>query len=161
MPEPVRDVQQRDRHGQVAHEFADQHVHHAGPEWQVQPAGQRAQRVADDRQPGQQHGLGAIALEPAEPAAAAFLGERHLGAVAEEIIECPAQRVAQGADQDGRPEHVGIGLDHGKHGRLGAERQQCGGYEADDEDGGQADAGCGDEVQQPLDGGFDHKLERW
>ena len=44
LPPPVRHVQQGHRHEDVAPELADGHIDHAGPERQVQPAGQRARQ---------------------------------------------------------------------------------------------------------------------
>ena len=122
----------------------------------MQPAGQGAQRVADARHPGQQHGLRAVLGQPVEPARFALLGKGDLGAVADPVVDHAAQRVAEGGDTDRRPEHRGIGFDDREHGRLGAERQQGRRHEGDQEDGGEPDAGGGEDFQQPEDGGLDH-----
>src|SRR6266542_6338306 len=63
-----KEPQQHTGHGHVARKFSDRHIKHAGPERQTQPAGYRAKRVADQRQPGQQTGLSPEAFEPSKRA---------------------------------------------------------------------------------------------
>src|SRR3546814_10200209 len=52
-----------------------------------------------------------------------------------------AQGIAQGRNQNNGPEHVWRDLDKTEYGGLGSQRQQGGGYQADQKDRAQADPG--------------------
>ena len=73
----------------------------------AQPAGGDAQRVADDRQPGEESGRGAVAAQQVErPRVELLLREQ----AAEEVGGHPAGGVADGGDGDGERGALGVRL---------------------------------------------------
>jgi hypothetical protein len=131
------------RFGLRCHEFPEDPQQQCGPYYiagalptpcrerttERQAHSDRAQRVADHRQPRQQARARAEAFEPAKCSRMRGIIVCDtlvdaLGAITHPPGQRAAQRVAGGADQNRRPEQLRVQLDESEDGRLGAHGQQ-------------------------------------
>src|SRR3546814_16034888 len=74
-----------------------------------------------------------------------------LGTAPHGVADDAAQGIAQGRNQNNGPEHVWRDLDKTEYGGLGSQRQQGGGYQADQKERAQADPGQSQGYQERID----------